>query len=302
MQTQSEIRKMLRAAGISPRRRRGQRFLIDRNLMGRLLELADVPENATVLEIGAGTGSLTEELLKVSGRVVAVEVDRRLAKLLRERLGERSKLELIITDALASKHALAPEVLKAAGARAYLVSNLPYAVATPVVVECLLSSWRAASRTEPGASLFERLTFTVQQEVAERIIAPPGGGGYGPVSVLVALLGAARCGPAVPASAFWPRPKVASRIVRIDFDAERAPFVPVDELLALLSAAFSQRRKQIGSLLHRKDLPHRREDLCAAFRTARIDPALRPQQVSPEGFCALARALVTARGSADRTA
>jgi len=292
---------MLSSAGISPRRRCGQCFLIDHNLMNRLVALADVPSGATVLEIGAGTGSLTEELCKVAGRVVAVEVDRRLAELFRKRLGEQAKLRLIVTDALAGKHALAPEVLDAVGARAHLVSNLPYAVATPVIVECLLSSWRAASRSRENACTFERLTFTVQQEVAERLVASPGGASYGPVSVLVALLGEAAPGPAVPASAFWPRPKIASRILRIDFDAARAALVPAEELQRILTAAFSQRRKQIGSLPRRKHLPYRGEDILAAFHAAGIDPAIRPQQVSPEAFCAVARMLADMDSGADCT-
>jgi 16S rRNA (adenine1518-N6/adenine1519-N6)-dimethyltransferase len=331
MQTQTEIRRLLEEAGLSPRKAFGQCFLIDGNLMGKLLELADVTADQTVLEVGPGTGSLTEELLHRARRVVAVEIDRGLAELLRRRLGGRDNLTLIGGDVLAGKHEISPAVLAACGAgilpaqqdagktclpaasrqvpapqaKANLVSNLPYNIATPLLAECLLLSWRALGGPggPGGPCRFERLTFTVQKELAERLVAEPGGSAYGPVSVLVALLGRWRLGPIVPATAFWPAPKVASRIVRIDFDAARAGrLADARTLSATLATAFGQRRKQVGTIFRRAwpsfaGRPATEGKAALEFLAAAgIDPTWRPEQIDPQQYLDLANRLTgTAR-------
>jgi len=293
MQTQTEIRELLSSAQRRPNRHLGQCFLVDGNLMGKLLDLAELTGRETVLEVGPGTGSLTEELLARAARVVAVEVDPALAALLRQRLGGREGLTLIEGDVLAGKHALSPAVLAAVGRRARLVSNLPYGAATPVLMNCLLSSWRSLARQ--ACTRFERLTFTVQREVADRLTARAGEGAYGPVSVLAALLGELRAGPPVPATAFWPRPKVASRILRIDFAASAASRLrDAETLRSALRLAFGQRRKQLGALPRRASLPVDRGVLAAAMQAAGIDPCLRAEQVPPEQYLLLANALPAA--------
>jgi 16S rRNA (adenine1518-N6/adenine1519-N6)-dimethyltransferase len=309
MQTLSEIRRMLADARLAPHRTLGQNFLIDANLMAKLLDLAELADDDALLEVGAGTGSLTEELLQRARRVVAVEIDRGLFRLLSRRLGGREDLQLIHGDVLAGKRAISPAVLEAVRPRARLVANLPYSIATPLVTQCLVCSWRAAAgaaAAEGGgegsgaaaaaeAVLFDRLTFTVQQEVAERFAASPGSKTYGPVSVVVALLGRLRLGSAVPASAFYPRPRVAGRFVRIDFDAGRAARLrSVDTLQTVLALAFAQRRKQIGSILRRRDAPLPAAALAAALQAAGIDRTARAETVAPEQYLALADALLDA--------
>jgi len=290
MQTLREIRALLDQAGIQPRRRFGQNFLIDKNLMGKLLDLADLRDDQTILEVGAGTGSLTQELLSRAGRVVAVEVDRGLAAVLERRFAGESRLTLICADAMAGKHRIATAVLEALGARAQLVSNLPYNIATPLVVECLLSSWRAVHGR--AGTLFERLTFTVQREVADKLIGARGGRDYGPASVLVGLLGRCRAASLVPPEAFWPRPNVMSRMVRIDFDPAAAQKVRSIETLAqVLRLAFGQRRKQIHSVVRRRACGIGAEAFRAALSQAGIDGARRAQQVSPGQFLTLANVL-----------
>ncbi|MFB3893813.1 MAG: rRNA adenine dimethyltransferase family protein [Phycisphaerae bacterium] len=342
VQTLTQIRELLSKAGLTPNKAFGQSFLIDQNLMGKLLELAELTGDQTVLEVGPGTGSLTEELLARCRKVVAVEIDRGLAGLLAGRFAAYSNFRLVQGDVLASKRTIAPAVIKELGAQANLVSNLPYNIATPLVVECLIDSWRSKAgsgntdytdsedsdegesrmgRQDTGSQpsshnpdnpcnpcspspviglcRFNRLTFTVQREVADRLKAEPGSGAYGPVSIIVALLGKAVLGPPVPPTAFWPRPNVASRIVRIDFDpvAARA-LADVDVLGQFLSAAFAQRRKQIGSLTHRKGLPFAQDSLTAALRDARIDPGLRAQDITPHAFLAATNSLTRSIRSA----
>ena len=124
---------MLSAAGLAPQKRFGQNFLVDLNLMAKVVETAALQGDETVLEVGPGTGSLTEELLKVAPRVVAVEIDRRLHRYLQRSLAGADNLELLCGDVLAGKDKLSPAVVSALGGRAVLVANLPYGVAAPLV-------------------------------------------------------------------------------------------------------------------------------------------------------------------------
>ena len=292
MQTCTEIREILAGAGLSPNKRLGQCFMIDKNLLGKVLALAEPGGDRTVLEVGPGTGTLTEELLDRAGRVVAVELDHGLAEVVRRRFARCDNFVLVEGDVLAGKHALAPAVKAELGSSTDLAANLPYSIATPLVAQCLIESWQAVCGPQEGRVCFDRMTFTVQQEVARRMRADAGGGDYGPISVLVALLGQVTTGPAIPASAFWPAPKVASRALRIDFDRTAAGEVnDVMVLAAVVSLAFGQRRKQIGSILKRRGSDFAPPALRSAMDTAGIDPSIRAERIPPEQFRLFANAV-----------
>ncbi|MCL2700746.1 MAG: 16S rRNA (adenine(1518)-N(6)/adenine(1519)-N(6))-dimethyltransferase [Phycisphaerae bacterium] len=329
MQSLNEIKRLLDDFGLAPQKRFGQNFLFDQNLLAKVLELAELSPVETVLEVGPGTGSMTEELLVLAGRVVAVEIDKGLHRLLESRLGGRANLTLLHEDVLAGKHEISPAVLAALGDRAVLVSNLPYNIATPLVAQCLVTSWRSStgilpvrrmgvspmsaqpveetSTSKPDhhgqdargthgrdarATLFSRLIFTVQAEVADRFLAEPGTPQYGPISILVSLLGRTHLGPTVPNTSFWPRPQVVSRIVRVDFDADRAAGVlDVPALKALLSISFNQRRKQLASVARRKHSAFEPDELLAALDAAHIDHTLRAEDVGPAQFLQVANRL-----------
>ena len=287
MQTVKQIRALFEAEGFHPRKRFGQNFLIDRNLMDRIIAAADLTGAETVLEIGPATGSLTEELLSRAAKVVASEIDRDLARIVTGRLGDDPKLTVLVGDVLAGKHELSPEVLAAVGPAAHLISNLPYNIATPVVALCLESAWGAVHGRD-GACRFGRLVFTVQKEVADRLAADTGSKDYGPVSVLVALLGRVELGPVIPGSAFWPAPKVASRIVRIDVDAAAAESIAdLPALNRLVHLAFGQRRKKVATVF--RAAPDA-EALLAAMSAAGLDGDSRPERIGPQAFAAMAAA------------
>lgn len=294
MQTLREIRDMLDRAHLRPQKQFGQNFLIDHNLMHKLLDLAEFTGAETVLEVGPATGSLTEELLSRAARVVAVEIDRGMVRLLRQRLGDRGikNLLLLHTDVLDGKTAVSRQVIGALGPTAWLVANLPYSIATPLVAQCMIDSWHACRGGDGGRTVFDRMVFTVQREVAQRFAAPCGGRDYGPVSILLQLLGRITPGAVLPASAFWPQPKVASQIMRIDFDAHGARAVDdIATLRTVLSMAFAQRRKQVGSILRRRNVPFAAASLSDAMSRADIDPASRAERITPGQFRLMANAL-----------
>src|SRR3954471_19764506 len=163
-QTKHEIQALLSAAGTEPRYRFGQNFMIDQNLVRLVAEAGELTPDDLVIEVGPGTGTLTEELLARGGRVVAVEIDRDLAGLLRRRFSDRPNFTLVEGDALAGKHDLNPELLAiirtsiAENRPVKLVANLPYNIASPLIIELLVAGVRL-------------LAFTVQKEVALRLRA-----------------------------------------------------------------------------------------------------------------------------------
>jgi 16S rRNA (adenine1518-N6/adenine1519-N6)-dimethyltransferase len=284
MQTLAQIREMLESRGLSPRKSLGQNFLIDHNLIAKLIdaakEHAGLGAGSVVLEIGPGTGVLTEALLERGARVVACELDRGLAALLRETLGGRfgaDQFTLVEGDCLESKHALNPAVIEAVKAYAgdgsfTLIANLPYGAATPAMMTLLAD--------HPACN---GVFVTIQQEVADRMLARAHSKEYGPLSVLVAATCRGWQVAKLPPECFWPRPGVHSAMVA----AVRAQgLVPMGEARALVDFAqslFEQRRKQIGSVLARQG---KRE----IEWPAGIAPTNRAEELSPAQFVELMRA------------
>ncbi|MBU0639613.1 MAG: ribosomal RNA small subunit methyltransferase A [Planctomycetes bacterium] len=273
-QTQSEIRALLAAAGLAPQHRFGQNFLIDLNLLRKLVAAAQLCPADVVLEVGAGTGSLTEVLLESGGHVIAVEIDRGLQRILRERLGAHPRCTLVQADALAAKHEVHPLVLgllhehtpQAGGARK-LVANLPYQIATPLVMELLYA--------EPRLT---RLVCTIQKEVGQRLSAAPGSGSYGPVSVITQTLADVELLAIAPATAFWPRPQVES--VMLALTPKPAEQVEVDDVggfVRFVHRAFRHRRKMLRRLVRDWEPL----DALALFQRAGVNPDARPEQLAP---------------------
>lgn len=227
---------MLEARGLSPSRRLGQNFLIDGNLMGMLVSAAELTGDDTVLEVGPGTGSLTEMLVERGGHVIAVELDRGLFELVRERLSERTNLTLFHGDVLHTKSEIDPRVLdlldasrRALGGRTLLVANLPYGAASPLLVDLLLCGLR-----------LDLACFTVQKDVGDRIVAEPGGKLIGPLSIILQSGAAFERIAFAPPQAFWPQPKVDSVMLKM------TPKENLDQLPGLakvVHACFRHRRK-----------------------------------------------------------
>ena len=248
--TQTEIKAMLAEAGLRPDRRYGQHFLVDGNLMRVLVAEAALGPADTVLEVGPGVGNLTGLLVAEAGRVVAVEVDPAIAEIARTRLAGAANLDLLVADVLAGKHTVAPEVLaalargrRACGGPVKLVANLPYQAATPLVADLVLA--------DPPP---ERLVFTVQKEVADRLAARPGSHEYGPVGVVVQALAEVEVLRRLAPTVFWPPPRVWSAMVRIrPSAAKRGLIADVAVFRRTVEGLFGHRRKRAARSLARSD-------------------------------------------------
>jgi 16S rRNA (adenine1518-N6/adenine1519-N6)-dimethyltransferase len=255
VQTLAEIREMLESRGLAPRKSLGQNFLIDHNLIRKLVDASGVGGPGAggagdlVLEVGPGTGALTEELLARGCEVVASELDRGLAQLLRERFGgERGegqagggRFTLVEGDVLATKRSLNAEVVAALGGRPFtLVANLPYAAGTPVMIALLVDHPECRG-----------LYVTIQREVAERLLAGPGSKEYGPLAIIAQTLAEVSRVAVLPPECFWPRPEVTSAMVGVVRRGRALADIPPARLAEVAQQLFARRRKQLGSVLGR---------------------------------------------------
>ncbi len=265
------IRELARELDLRPTQTLGQNFLHDANTIRRIVRTAGLRPGDVVLEIGPGLGSLTLGLLPAAERVVAVEIDPRLAARLPRTVAERApgragRLEVVTADALAVRELPGPPP-------AALVANLPYNIAVPVLLHLL----------ELLPSL-DRALVLVQAEVAERLAAPPGTRAYGVPSVKAAWYGEVRRAGAVGRTVFWPEPNVDSGLVAL----VRRPPPPGDRRATfdVIDAAFATRRKGLRAALARwAGGPAAAE---ARLRAAGIDPATRGEQLSVTDFARLA--------------
>jgi 16S rRNA (adenine1518-N6/adenine1519-N6)-dimethyltransferase len=282
VQTKTEIQAVLMKHGLRPKRRFGQHFLIDGNLMRRLVDSAEIRAGDLVLEVGPGTGGLTDLLVTRAGAVVAVEIDRALAAIMADRFADVDRLVLVQADALDTKNRLAPIVLKTlrdaacqATGRLMLVANLPYDVATPLLVNLLLA--------RPDLA---RMCFTVQREVGERIDASPGTKAYGPLAVILQTACTVALTTRVPATAFWPRPAVESSMYRLD--VRDTPFDDAEgfaRFVALVRGSFLHRRKTL-----RYNLSQTVGDTGCEQAASVVDLGDRPETVAPDVWVQIAKA------------
>jgi 16S rRNA (adenine1518-N6/adenine1519-N6)-dimethyltransferase len=274
----SELRELLRELGFKPSRSLGQNFLIDGNIRDIILEAANVTTEDSVLEIGAGPGVLTIPLTELARRVVAVEKDTILAGYLQSVLRDRPGFELIEDD-------IARVDLEGllSGTRWIVVANLPYVIASRLLVDLAMSDHRPA-----------RMLVMVQSEVADRLRSPPGSKAYGLLSVLTGLRYEIRIVKKVPPSCFWPRPRVWSAVVL--FEEIQSPEVTPDNpdrFRKLARHAFAHRRKQLGRILAGRGspLPTTAEQLASALDELGLDASRRPETIDQPTWCRLANAL-----------
>jgi 16S rRNA (adenine1518-N6/adenine1519-N6)-dimethyltransferase len=286
-QTKRDITTILDSAGLRPNKRLGQNFLIDGNLMNKVVAGAEIEGDDVVLEVGCGTGALTDHLVARAGTVIGVELDRGLAAGLRVRFDGVKSFQLLERDVLYNKSTVAAEVLdvlRAAGAperRMLLVANLPYNIASPLMMNLLNCGVR-----------FHRYNVVIQKEAAERLTANVGTREYGPLSIAMQACGHVSRVASLPAQAFWPAPQVASQAIRVDLHYE--PFdaaFTIADLIVAARCGFAHRRKTLQYNLRQSYNTSAVSDACIA---AAVDPRLRAEALTIEQWLDLARRLVTA--------
>jgi 16S rRNA (adenine1518-N6/adenine1519-N6)-dimethyltransferase len=275
---QPPLRTVIAAHGLDARKSLGQHFLLDLNLTRRIARAAGALREMHVIEIGPGPGGLTRALLAEGARsVIAIERDRRcLAALAPLAEAAAGRLTLVEADALeVDAAALAP-------APRAVVANLPYNIATP-----LLIGWLRRARA------FEHLTLMFQAEVADRLAAAPGSKAYGRLSVIAQWQCTVHRLFGIPASAFTPPPKVASAVVQLHPRPQPEP-APWPAMEAVTAAAFGQRRKMLRHSLRSLG------DTDALLQAAGLDGTKRAETVSVAGFAALAQAYVRFKQAEDQ--
>ena len=276
MQTLTDIKTMLSARGIRPRHRLGQNFLHDQNLIRKLIDASAIAKCDTpiILEVGPGTGALTEAIVESSAmteshrRIILCELDETMADIVADRLdidSTESNITLIRGDALASKHSINPAIVAAIDGRPFkLVANLPYNIASPLMMNLLVH------HHDDCRGMF----VTIQKEVADRLLGQPGSKTYGPMSIIAQTLATVELIATLPPSCFWPQPDVTSAMVSllpssaVELPGDRAKFA------RFVTELFMKRRKQLGSIFGgssdgKTNLPET------------IDPQLRPDALAP---------------------
>jgi 16S rRNA (adenine1518-N6/adenine1519-N6)-dimethyltransferase len=246
-QTQSHLMQLFSRQGIHPRHYLGQNFLIDLNLLDYIMTQSDLDEDDVVLEVGAGTGSLTAMMAQHAGAVVSVEIDPTMHELARAATARYENVTLLNCDALKNKNTFSPLVMEQVerelGAAKYrqlkLVANLPYNVATPVISNLVVTDLP-----------WQRMVVTIQWELAERMASGPGSGDYSALSAWLQAQCDVKILKRLPPTVFWPKPKVNSAIVRVTSNDELKKAILDRKFFHdFLKRLFTQRRKFLRGVL-----------------------------------------------------
>lgn len=280
----STVKQIIQAHGFKVRKSLGQNFLMDANIIEKIVQAGNVTEEDLVFEIGPGLGVLTRRIARSAGRALAVELDNNLLPILKETLAEYPNADVVHADALkVNFDQLAAERTEGEfgpQGKAYkLIANLPYYITTPIIMHMLTSGFN-----------LESLVVMMQKEVADRLQASPGGKEYGSLSVVVQYYTLPEIVTKVPRTVFYPAPDVDSAVIKLT----RRPAPPVklhseENFFKVVRAAFGQRRKTLLNSLTGSGLDSKETWLELLSQTG-IDPARRGETLSLEEFATLANA------------
>jgi 16S rRNA (adenine1518-N6/adenine1519-N6)-dimethyltransferase len=273
----ASIKRELADYGLTPRKRWGQHFLVDRNILNKVVRAAELEKGDVILEIGPGMGEMTLALARQVNKVIAVEIDRELVKILKEKTADLPNIIVIEGDILKISF---EELYRQGHQQLKVVANLPYQISTPLLFGFIESR-----------DLFSTLTLMLQREVAERMIASPGGKDYGPLSVFTQSVSDLSIKFYIKPSAFFPPPKVESAVIHMVW--KERPLVRGEEegwFKKVVKGCFGYRRKRLINALRHADLllP---EDLEKRIEKIGIDSQRRPETLTIQEFARLADAL-----------
>ncbi len=280
------VKSILDRFDFSFRKKYGQNFLIDDNILSEIIGSADISKADTVLEIGPGIGTLTEELCKNAGKVIAVEIDSELIPILEDTLFNYSNITIVNNDILKVDIEKLTEEYNN-GERFKVVANLPYYITSPIIMELL-------ERRLP----IESITLMVQKEVAERMTAGPGTKDYGSLSLAVRYYTTPEIICNVSPSCFMPKPKVESSVIKLIVN-EKPPYDVNDEelLFHIIRASFNQRRKTLANGLNNyPKLNYSKDQIKEAIEMSGFRPDVRGETLTLEEFITLTNNLSTFTG------
>jgi len=277
-----EVTELLSRHGLKPEKRFGQNFLIDANILNKIVDSAEVTDNDLVIEVGPGLGVLTKELAVRAKRVISIEIDKKLLSVLEQELYGFSNITLIQGDAmrLDIKKIIDDARLQEKIQCVKIVANLPYNITTPFICTCL--------EQELG---IERIVVMVQKEAAERFLAKPGTKAYGAATLTASCFANAQLIATVPPSCFYPAPDVTSAITR--FDVFARPIIPAVNrafVFEVVRAAFAMRRKTLVNCLTL--LAFTKPQIITALESVGIDANVRGETLSLPQFEQLAMVLI----------
>ena len=277
----SELKALLAKYGFNFSKSLGQNFLIDENILEKIVSAAGVTENDCVLEIGAGAGVLSRKLAQTGANCVSVEIDKALIPILNESMAEFENFTLINDDILkVDLQALAEKYFESKSF--HVVANLPYYITTPVIMKLF----------ESGLSV-NSMTLMVQKEVALRMQAGPGNKDYGALSLAVQYYADTYIAANVPPNCFMPRPKVGSAVIRLDVRDKQAFDVKDEKLMfELIRGAFNQRRKTlVNAVGNYAGLDYSKEEIAGALIKMNLSETIRGESLTLEQFAELANIL-----------
>jgi 16S rRNA (adenine1518-N6/adenine1519-N6)-dimethyltransferase len=273
----TSIKKELSEYGLFPKKSLGQHFLVDSNILNKVIRTAQIGKEDVVLEVGPGSGEMTLALARLAKKVIAIEIDPKLVAILKRKVEDYPNVEVAKNDILKVdfKH-----FFKRERRPIKVVANLPYQISTPLLFRFVESK-----------EAFSTFTLTLQKEVAERMVAFPGRKEYGPLSIFIQMFSDVSICFFIKRSAFFPRPKVDSAVVHMVWK-EKPMVERQDEewFRKVVKACFSYRRKTLMNALKHSDLSIP-EDVGARMEKIGIDPRRRPETLTIEEFASLAEAL-----------
>jgi len=277
-----KTRHVLKREGLAPKKKLGQNFLVHAHTAQRIVQLAAINPDDTIIEVGVGLGALSEPLAKAAQHVIGIEADSGIVRLHEEQQDLPDNVHLRHQDILKTD---LNELAEQSGGRLHIVANLPYSISTPFLFRLFMH-----------AEIMQSAVIMLQKEVAERLLAQPGTKEYGVPTVLLAACAEVSMLMRVKPEEFHPRPKVDSAVVRLTFfpQSERIknlePVAP-QQLRKVVNAAFGQRRKTLLNALHGGGLSLDKEQIGKAITNCGLQPSIRAERLSIENFIALSKAL-----------
>jgi 16S rRNA (adenine1518-N6/adenine1519-N6)-dimethyltransferase len=275
-------RLVLKKQGLAPKKKLGQNFLVHKHTAERIVTLADIAKEDTILEVGVGLGALTNPLADAAGKVIGIEADSGIVRMHEKEKDLPENVSLRHQDILQADFA---QLAEESGGRLKIVANLPYSISTIFLFKLFTF-----------AEIIEKAVIMLQKEVAERLVAQPGTKEYGVPTVLLASCAQVKMLMRVKPQEFHPRPKVDSAVVGLTFHPvpERVgQLEPVDrqKLRRVVNAGFGQRRKTLVNALHGGGFTMDKQKLTQAIETCDLSPSIRAERLEIEDFIRLTNAL-----------